>query len=126
MKVLVVDDSSFIHLVCRQVLEKAGHEVVGQAYDGEEAIEKAQVTLPELIIMDIAMPKKNGLEATEAILEFLPTTKVIAVSAIDEDWLKEKADQVGCFAFLPKPFENKVLLGLVDKAADDEEELKYG
>ena len=126
MKVLIVDDSSFIVLVCRQALEKSGYQVVGEAYDGFEAIGKAQELKPDLIIMDIAMPKKNGFEATKIIQEFLPKTKVLAISAIDEDWIKEKAIQAGCFDFLAKPFETIQLLDVVARAKDLAEDLKYG
>lgn len=126
MKVLIVDDSSFIILVCKQTLEKSGYEVVGEAYDGLEAVEKAQELKPDLIIMDIALPKKNGFEATEIILDFLPKTKILAVSAIDEEWVKEKAIQAGCFDFLAKPFETVQLLDAVERSKKSVGDLKYG
>ena len=126
MKVLIVDDSSFIVLICRQALEKAGHEVVGEAYDGMEAIEKAQELRPDLVIMDIALPRKNGFEASELIQQSLPKIKVLAVSAVDEEWVREKAVQSGCYAFLAKPFETKQLLEYIEKAKDKQGDLKYG
>ena len=125
MKVMVVDDSSFILLICKQALEKSGYEVV-EALDGIEAVEKAQEHQPDFVIMDIALPKKNGFEATIMIQELLPKTKVLAISAIEEDWVKEKAIQSGCFDFLPKPFEAVHLLSLLDKAKDSSGDLKYG
>lgn len=125
MKVMVVDDSSFILLVCKQALEKSGYEVI-EALDGIEAVEKAQKFQPDFIIMDIALPKKNGFEATMMIQELLPKTKVLAISAIEEDWVKEKAIQSGCFDFLPKPFEAVQLLALLDGAKDSAGDLKYG
>ena len=126
MKVMIVDDSSFIILFCRQALEKSGFEIVAEAYDGSEAIEKAQQYKPDVVIMDIALPKKNGFEATESILEFNPSTKILAISALDEDWIREKALKAGCFDFLAKPFEAMQLISLVENLAQEAEGLKYG
>lgn len=127
MKVMIVDDSSFIVLVCRQALEKSGYQVVAEAYDGVEAVELAEKTQPDFIIMDIALPKKNGFEATMMIHEFLPKTKILAISAVDEDWVREKAIQSGCFDFLAKPFETITLISILDQLRDtSEESLKYG
>lgn len=126
MKILIVDDSSFIILICRQALEKSGFQVVGEAYDGFDAIEKAQALQPDVIIMDIALPGKNGFEATQIIHEFLPKTKVLAISALDEDWIREKAIQAGCVDFLEKPFEAVELIDRIEKLKDSFGELKYG
>jgi two-component system chemotaxis response regulator CheY len=126
MKIMIVDDSSFIILFCRQALEKSGFDVVGEAYDGIEAIEKAQELTPDVVIMDIALPKKNGFEATESILEQNPNTKILAISALDEDWIREKALKAGCFDFLAKPFEATQLINQMENLAGESEGLKYG
>lgn len=126
MKVMIVDDSSFVQLVCKQTLEKSGYQVVAEAYDGVEAVEKAEQAQPDIILMDIALPKRNGLEATEMILSHLPNTQILAISAIDEDWIKDKVMQAGCFAFLSKPFETKDLLSLLDQVQISDGNLKYG
>ena len=126
MKVMIVDDSSFIMLVCRQALEKSGYEVVAEAYDGVEAVEKAEQTQPEFVIMDIALPKKNGFEATEQIQQLLPRTRVLAISAIDEEWVRKKAIESGCFEFLAKPFDSMTLIEILDKEKQAAGDLKYG
>lgn len=126
MKILIVDDSSFIGLVCSQALSKAGYEVVGEAYDGVEGVEKAQQLKPDLVIMDIALPRKNGIEATKMIMELLPGTLVLGISAIDEDWVREKAMQAGCFDFLVKPFETKQLVDYINKVKLENGVLKHG
>ena len=125
MKVLIVEDSSFILLVCKQALEKSGHEVF-EALNGMEAIEKAQELRPDLVIMDIALPRKNGFEATAMILKSLPTTKVLAISAIDEAWVKKKALESGCFDFLAKPFQTEDLLSSLEQVKNSPGDLKYG
>lgn len=126
MRVLIVDDSSFIILFCRLALTKAGYEVVGEAYDGEEAVEKALELKPNLILMDIALPKKNGFEAAQEIINKLPRTKVIAISALEESWLSEKCEQSGCDSFIPKPFDAKTLIEHIKSALGEDEELMYG
>lgn len=126
MNILIVDDSSFIVLVCKKALEKAGHQIVGEAYDGREAVKKALDLKPQLILMDIALPRKNGLEATELILKQLPGTKILAISAIEEDWVNEKAIKAGCAGFLAKPFETEQLLASIAELTTESEELKYG
>ncbi len=126
MKVLIVDDSSFVILVCRQALEKSGYEVVGEAYDGVSAVEMAESSQPDFVIMDIALPRKNGFEATQMIQEILPKVKVLAVSAIDEDWVRDKAIESGCFDFLPKPFDTIALISRLDEMKDSLGDLKYG
>ena len=126
MKILIVDDSSFVNLVCRQALERSGYQVVGEAFDGVAAVELANELQPEVILMDIALPKKNGLEATTEILTSHPQIKIIAMSALDEIWVNEKTKEVGCVSFLAKPFTSVDLIKFVEEAATYKEKLKYG
>ena len=76
--------------------------------------------------MDIALPKKNGFEATQLIQEILPKTKVLAISAVDEDWVRDKAIESGCFDFLAKPLDTLALVGRLDQEKDASGGLKYG
>lgn len=126
MKIMLVDDSAFIILICRHALEKSGFEIVGEAHNGQEAIQKASELRPDLIVMDIALPKVNGFEATQAIHEFLPKTKVLAISALDDDWVKQKAISSGCFDFLTKPFDAVELIDRVEQARNPDGGLKFG
>jgi two-component system, chemotaxis family, chemotaxis protein CheY len=126
MRIIIIDDSSFIQLIGRRTLEKSGHEVVAEAYDGEDGVRKALAFQPDLVVMDIALPKKNGFEAAMDILEGLPKTKVLAISAIDEDWVREKAFASGCYDFLAKPFDAIQLLESIEQARVGKGETKYG
>ena len=128
MRILVVDDSSFICLICRQILEKNGFEVVNEAYDGIKAVEMARQDQPDLIIMDLALPLQSGLEASRRILTHRPDTLILAISAVDEQWAQDEASEAGCFAFLGKPFDSKQLLSYIEKAKQIKNggELKYG
>ena len=126
MDIFIVDDSSFIILICRQALLKAGYNVVGEAFDGEEAVKQIIEKQPSLVLMDIALPKKNGLEVTKEVMEELPGLKVIALSALEDDWVAEKAHEAGCISFLRKPFKAIELIEQVQNAIGEGEELKYG
>src|SRR3954468_7025778 len=102
--VLIVDDAPFIRDILRHIVKRAGHEVVGEAEDGEEAVTMALAKKPDLIIMDIVMPNKSGIQATKEILELLPETKVIACSTIDQEMMMMKAMESGAVEFIHKPF----------------------
>lgn len=126
MRILLIDDSSFVRLVGRRSLEKAGYTVLIDAHDGADGLRKAKELKPDLVVVDIALPKVNGFEVASRILEAQPYTLVLAISAIDEDWVREKSIEAGCFDFLAKPFEPEQLLERVAHAVSLKESLKYG
>lgn len=126
MKVMIVDDSSFIVLICRQAMIQWGHEVVAEAYDGKAAIEKAKNTNPDFVILDLALPYKNGFEVAESIRSFLPQVQILFISAVEESWAQERIQKYGGMGFLAKPFETKDLEKYVKTASLQTKELKYG
>jgi len=101
--ILIVDDNSGVRNVLTRILQK-GREfsVVGEAEDGSEALELARALSPDLILMDLAMPRVNGLEATRKIKVERPGTKVIILTRYDEGAYRQAATQSGADAFLPK------------------------
>jgi len=101
--ILIVDDNQGVRNVLTRILQK-GREfsVVGEAEDGSEALELARALSPDLILMDLAMPRVNGLEATRKIKVERPGTKVIILTRYDEDAYRQAATQSGADAFLPK------------------------
>ena len=126
MKILLVDDSAYILLICRHALEKSGYDVVGDAYDGEQAVEMARQLKPDLVIVDIALPKINGFDVTKQVLEELPTTYVMGISALDDKWVRDKATEAGCHDFLTKPFDALELIDRVNRLKISDKEVKYG
>ncbi len=108
--ILIVDDAAFIREALIQICREAGHLVIGEAADGVEAVAKALSLKPDLIIMDMVMPHKNGVEATIEILEKLPRMKIIACSTVDQEFLKKNALQAGCLSFISKPFKKKDII----------------
>lgn len=82
--VLVVDDSSFMRKYIKQILTQNDYDVIGEATNGEEAIEQYMPLKPNVITMDIAMDKINGIEASKKILELDPNAKIVIVSSLSQ------------------------------------------
>jgi two-component system, response regulator PdtaR len=100
--VLLVDDEALIRMGMRAMLQDLGYQVVGEAADGEEAIEKVAALDPDVVIMDIKMPGMDGLEATRRIMAEHPVP-VIVLTAYNQRSLVEEAADAGVLAYLMKP-----------------------
>jgi AmiR/NasT family two-component response regulator len=115
VKVLIAEDETLIRLDLRAMLERSGCEVVAEARNGEEAVELARTEEPELAILDVKMPKLDGIDAARQILAERPVPVVI-VSAYTERKLVERAADAGVFGFLAKPFREEDLLPAIATA----------
>ncbi|NHN29184.1 response regulator [Paenibacillus agricola] len=115
-KVLVVDDAAFMRLMVRNILEDAGHEVVSEAVDGSDAIEKYRRFRPELVIMDITMPVMEGVEAVGKICNAYHNAKIIMCSAMGQRDMVVDSLKAGAIDFVVKPIQNNRLLEAVDRA----------
>jgi hypothetical protein len=115
-KILVVDDVKANRFVLLYMLEELGFEVI-TGKDGQEEVELASLHLPDLILTDIIMPVKNGLEAVKEIRQIpeLQNVPIIAISAATATPDRQKCEAAGCQEFLAKPFEEQVLLDLMQK-----------
>jgi AmiR/NasT family two-component response regulator len=102
LRVLIVDDQESIRELIRRQLEKIGHKVVGKASNGLQAIELIESLLPDVVLMDIEMPKMDGLEATRKIMDKYPRPVVLLTSHEDPEMVR-RASQVGAGAYLLKP-----------------------
>ena len=103
MKVLIADDTDSVRFALRLALEYLGHEVVGFAADGREAIEKNQSLHPELIVMDVRMPRMDGLTCTAELSKSDPTARVVIVTG--SRTTESEAREAGARGFLEKPFD---------------------
>ena len=113
--VLIVDDLTFIKMVLKDLVEKAGFRVVGEASDGEEALKLYDEKRPDVVLLDITMPKMDGLTALKKILEMDPQAKVIMCSALGQQRLILQAIQLGAKDFIVKPFEESKVLDVIKK-----------
>ena len=114
--ILVVDDAAFMRLMLKDILVKAGHEVVGEAANGREAIDQYVKLKPDLVTMDITMPVMEGIDALKGIKQNDPNAKVIMCSAMGQQLMVVQAIQAGAKDFVVKPFQAERVLESVKKA----------
>ncbi|MDD3043113.1 MAG: response regulator [Methanosarcinaceae archaeon] len=114
-KIMIVDDAEFMRMIIKDILLKNKHEVVAEGADGEEAIEKYKASKPEIILLDIVMPKMEGVEALQKILEIDPEAKVVMCSSIGQQSVVKDALKIGAKDFIVKPFESANVLEVIEK-----------
>ena len=120
-RVLIADDASFMRQMIREIIEPEGHEVVGEATNGIEAVELFQELQPDLVTMDIVMPKRSGIDAVKIILAQQPTAKVVMCSALGQETLVMEALQAGARDFIVKPFKPDSVIATLKKIAEKPE-----
>ena len=116
VNVLIADDLAFIKIVLRDILEKGGFRVVGEASTGDEAITRYLDTRPDVVLMDITMPGMDGLTALKKIREIDPGARVIICSAIGQQRLIFQALEMGAKDFIVKPFQPQRVVSALKKA----------
>jgi two-component system chemotaxis response regulator CheY len=116
--ILIADDLTFIKMVLRDLVEKAGFHVVGEASDGEEAVRMFEDKRPDLVLLDITMPKMDGLAALKRIMEIDPAARVIMCSALGQQQLMVQAMQLGAKDFIVKPFRPERVLESIKRTLD--------
>jgi len=122
MRILIAEDETIIRLDLRELLERSGFEVVAEARDGEEAVELALAESPDLALLDVKMPKLDGIDAARRILEERPMP-IVMVTAYGEKELVARAVEAGVFGYLVKPFRETDLLPAIEMAQARHEEL---
>jgi AmiR/NasT family two-component response regulator len=114
-RVLIADDESVIRMDLRETLEEAGYKVVAEAADGATALELARRERPDVAILDVKMPRMDGIQAAEAITRE-SICPVLILTAYDEQRLVGRAAQAGVMAYLGKPFQERDLLSALEVA----------
>jgi two-component system, response regulator PdtaR len=122
MRILVAEDETIIRLDLRKLLEEAGHEVCAEARDGIEAVDLVREHEPDLAILDVKMPRLDGIEAAKRILEERPIP-IVMLTAYGQDELVARAVEAGVFGYLVKPFRETDLLPAIATARARHEEL---
>lgn len=113
--ILIVDDAAFMRMMIKDILSKNGFEVVGEANDGLQAIEKYKELNPDLVTMDITMPEMDGITALKEIKSFDPEAKVIMCSAMGQQAMVIDAIQAGAKDFIVKPFQPDRVIEAISK-----------
>ena len=116
--VLIVDDAAFMRMMIKDILVKNGYNVVGEAENGEVAVEKYKELAPDLVTMDITMPEKDGITALKEIKAINPSATIIMCSAMGQQAMVIDAIQAGAKDFIVKPFQADRVLEAVSKALE--------
>jgi two-component system chemotaxis response regulator CheY len=109
-RILVADDASFMRQIIRDILESEGHEIVAEASDGVLAVEEWKKHQPDVVTMDIVMPRRSGIDALRAIMAVDATARVVMCSALGQETLVTEALQAGASDFIVKPFKPDAVL----------------
>jgi two-component system, response regulator PdtaR len=114
-RVLIAEDETIIRLDLAEMLERAGFDVCAQARDGVEAVELARAERPDVAVLDVKMPRLDGIEAARRILDDRPIP-IVMLTAYGQDELVSRAVEAGVFAYLVKPFRESDLLPAIQTA----------
>jgi len=109
-KILIADDSDAIRLVLKDILSIGNHETIAEACDGAEAVDLYQQHNPQILLLDLAMPKKDGLTVVKEVMKYDPNAKIILITASDDQKIINLCLEHGAKSHISKPFDfNSVL-----------------
>ena len=112
-KVMIVDDALFMRNLLRDIFEPEGWEVIAEAENGLQAVEKFSIHQPDLVTMDIVMPEMGGIDAMKKILQEYPEATIVMCSALGQESMVMEAITAGARDFIVKPFQEKQVLEVV-------------
>jgi two-component system chemotaxis response regulator CheY len=114
-RVLIVDDAVVMRMMIKGILNKNGYEVVGEAQNGIEAVEKYRALVPDLVTMDMVMPEMDGIAAVKQIVADHPDARIIMCTSMGQQALVVEAIQAGAKSFITKPFQPPKILETIQK-----------
>ena len=120
-RILVADDASFMRQMIREIVESEGFEVCGEASDGVEAVDEFKRLQPDVVTMDIVMPRKSGIDAVPGIMALDPSACVVMCSALGQETLVTEAIQAGAKDFIVKPFKPDAVIETLKKVLEKED-----
>ena len=121
-RILIVDDSFYMRTMLKKMLTDAGYEVVGEAPNGQTALQMAKETNPDLVTLDVILPDNTGLDVLKGIKQDQPDMKVVIVSAVGQEVIVSEAIQYGALAYIVKPFSEEKVLEVVGKALEEKQD----
>jgi two-component system, chemotaxis family, chemotaxis protein CheY len=120
LRILIADDALFMRNMLKEIFANAGFQVVGEAANGIEAVERYHELRPDLVTMDIVMPLRSGIEALQQITREDPDARIIMCSALGQEALIIEAVQAGAKDFIVKPFKEERVLDVVRRVTKTE------
>ncbi|MGV7226392.1 MAG: response regulator [Nitrosopumilus sp.] len=109
-KILIADDSDAIRLVLKDILSIGEHEVIAEATDGAEAVEFYKQHNPQILLLDLAMPKKDGFKVVQEVMAHDPNAKIILITASDDQKIIQQCLDHGASSYISKPFDFNAVL----------------
>ncbi|MGI4763072.1 MAG: response regulator [Janthinobacterium lividum] len=122
-RILIVDDSFYMRTMLKNMLTDAGYDVVGEAANGQQALEMAVATTPDLITLDVILPDNTGLDVLKGIRQQQPDAKVVMCSAVGQETIVNEAIENGALAYIVKPFSEERVLEIVGSALQGDDSL---
>tara|TARA_B100001248_G_C27395630_1_gene465355 strand:- start:3798 stop:4184 length:387 start_codon:yes stop_codon:yes gene_type:complete len=119
-KILIADDAPYIREIIRNILSEENITFLPDACDGAEVVDLALKHQPDLIFMDLALPKKSGIDASAEILENLDHVRIVAISSLHDSYMIQAALEAGCVDFIKKPFQVEDILQAVNYSEKSE------
>ena len=117
-KILIVDDSRTSRKMLRNILESNGHEIIDEAVNGQEGVQKFQALKPDVVTLDITMPVVDGVEALKMIKALDPESKVVMVTAAGQKNKMIECIKAGANEFSTKPFEQQEIVDVINKMSN--------
>jgi two-component system chemotaxis response regulator CheY len=114
-RILICDDATFMRMMIRDIVIKYGHEVAGEAENGQIALAKYKECKPDLVMMDITMPEMDGIEALRGIKKADPEAKIVMCSAMGQQTMVIDSIQAGAKDFIVKPFQPEKIIETIRK-----------
>src|SRR4028119_2324030 len=119
-RILIVDDSFYMRTMLKNMLTDAGYQVVGEAANGQQALEMATETKPDLITLDVILPDNTGLDVLKGLRQQAPDSKVVMCSAVGQEVIVNEAIENGALAYIVKPFSEERVLEIVGAALQND------
>ena len=123
-RIMVVDDTYFMRALIKAILKQAGHEVVAEARDGDEALRNYMIYKPDLVTMDITMYGMNGIDAVKAIVSNDKAAKIIMISAMSQKSMVIGAIRNGAKHFIIKPVTVEKVIGVINQVLGIKAEIR--
>jgi len=119
-RIMIVDDAQFMRKMLSDILDASGFDIVGEATNGREAIERYNETHPDLVTMDVVMPLMSGVDATRTIVNEHPSARIVMVSTMGQDAMILEAMEAGAKDYVVKPFRREEVVEVIQRVLEDD------
>lgn len=126
LKCLLVEDVTYIREIYHYTLRDQNFEIIGEAVDGIDALEKIKTLQPDIVILDLVLPLKNGLDVLKEAHQLSPKSRYLVVSSLDDPKTREQAKSLGASEYLTKPFTKIQLIDSLNRISEIYAEVQNG